>query len=71
MDLADDFICNVTKSAAQLARHRQSDTLEIRDLKLVLGMLTFVCCGCCYSLFYVVESDGSDSNDKMTMLTIT
>eukprot|EP00158_Paraphelidium_tribonemae_P007748 Partr_v1_DN28350_c1_g1_i2_m79263 putative TAF12 RNA polymerase II, TATA box binding protein (TBP)-associated factor len=38
LDLSDDFICNVTRSACQMARHRQSEQLEIKDLQLVLGI---------------------------------
>ena len=36
LEIADEFIGNVTKSACQMAKHRQSDTLEIKDLQFVL-----------------------------------
>jgi transcription initiation factor TFIID subunit TAF12 len=38
LELADDFIVNVTKYGCQMARHRQSDTLEVKDLQAVLGI---------------------------------
>jgi transcription initiation factor TFIID subunit 12 len=34
--IADDFIDNVVTSACQLARHRKSGTVEVRDVQLHL-----------------------------------
>jgi transcription initiation factor TFIID subunit 12 len=36
LNLADDFIYNVLKSSCQLAKHRGSDTLSNKDIKLHL-----------------------------------
>lgn len=36
LDLADQFVEEVTMVSCQLARHRGGDTLEPRDLKLCL-----------------------------------
>lgn len=36
LDLADDFVQNVTTFAARLARHRHSDNLDVRDVQLPL-----------------------------------
>ncbi|KAI3659795.1 hypothetical protein MP638_002752 [Amoeboaphelidium occidentale] len=37
LEMADEFIDNVTRLGCQLARHRQSDTLEVKDLQMVLA----------------------------------
>lgn len=36
LDLADEFVQNVTTFAAKLARHRHSDNLDVRDIQLPL-----------------------------------
>lgn len=37
MQITDDFIENVVTAACELARHRKSNTLEAKDIKLHLG----------------------------------
>ena len=36
MQIADDFIENVVSSSCELAKHRHSDTLEVKDVQLHL-----------------------------------
>ena len=36
LDIADDFIENVVSSACAIAKHRNSNTLEVDDVKLYL-----------------------------------
>ena len=39
LDISDDFLENLVTFAAKLAKHRGSDSIEVKDLMIPLGML--------------------------------
>lgn len=41
LSIADEFIDSVANFSCRLAKHRGGDTLEVRDLQLHLGKLSF------------------------------
>ena len=38
LQIADDFIESVATASCQIAKHRKSNTLEVRDVQLHLGL---------------------------------
>jgi transcription initiation factor TFIID subunit TAF12 len=38
VELVDDFVTNLSKSAGQICLHRQSDVLEAEDAQLIAGL---------------------------------
>jgi transcription initiation factor TFIID subunit 12 len=40
--IAEEFVENVTQFACLLAKHRNSTTLEVKDLQLYLGRLNII-----------------------------
>eukprot|EP00908_Phaeocystis_cordata_P011150 Transcript_21992.p2 GENE.Transcript_21992~~Transcript_21992.p2 ORF type:complete len:148 (-),score=31.86 Transcript_21992:176-619(-) len=40
-DIAEDFVENVAAFACELVKHREGDTLEVKDLQLAIGAM---CC---------------------------
>ena len=38
LQIADDFIENVINSSCQIAKHRKSNTLDVKDVQLHLGI---------------------------------
>jgi len=45
LQVADDFIENIINSSCQLAKHRKSNILEVKDVQFHLGLnsLRFIC----------------------------
>lgn len=39
LNIADDFIENVITASCQLAKHRKSNTLDVKDVQLHLGKI--------------------------------
>jgi len=40
MQIADDFIESVVTSSCKIAKHRKSNSLDVKDVQLHLGMHT-------------------------------